>query len=254
MHINVIFPREIGYCSLYVMVPQVKHYAPATKLESHKASEVLLKVFESTLGEFGLTLSDLASGTTDSVSEMEAMCVNGLVPLGIAWDWCMCHAASKASEHAFGTNADPALSMNKPARELLEVVTRVVQRLSKVPAMRKKFDDLQMELVEELFKASEHSPQRWMVLTRVLERIIRLWNPIRELYTNIGEVFPLERGDNREGVLQLYSLLQPVTAVTGDGQYSGVPMTAEMHMAFAVLKMRVLDPTKPLKVSENDVL
>ena len=232
------------------MVHQVKHYAPATELENHKASEVLLKVFESTLGEFGLTLSDLASGTTDNVSEMEAMCVNGLVPLGIAWDWCMCHAANKSSEHAFGTNENPAESMNKSSRELLEVVARVAQRLHKSPAMRKKFDDLQMELVQELFKGSEHAPQRWLVLTRVLERIIRLWNPIRELYTNIGEVFPLERGDNREGILQLYSLLQPLSAIAGDGLNYGVPMTAEMHMAFAVLKMRVLDPTKPLKVSE----
>lgn len=229
----------------------MKHYAPATELESHKASEVLLKVFESTLGEFGLTLSDLASGTTDSVPEMEAMCVNGLVPLGIAWDWCMCHAASKASEHAFGTNANPAESLNKASRELLEVVARVAQRLNKSPAMKKKFDDLHLELVQELFKGCDHAPQRWLVLTRILERIIRLWNPIRELYTNIGEVFPLERGDNREGILQLYSLLQPLSAIAGDGQHDGVPMTAEMHMAFAVLKMRVLDPTKPLKVSKK---
>lgn len=236
----------------HLMVHQVKHYAPATELDSHKASEVLLKVFESTLGEFGLTLSDLASGTTDSVSEIEAMCVNGLVPLGIAWDWCMCHAASKSSEHAFGTNANPAESVNKASRELLEVVVRVAQRLNKFPAMKKKFDDLELELelVQELFKGSDLSPQRWPILTRVLERIIRLWNPIRELYTNIGEVFPLERGDNREGILQLYSLLQPLSAIAGDVQYYGVPMTAEMHMAFAVLKMRVLDPTKPLKVSE----
>lgn len=49
--------------------PQVKHYAPSEEaLGEAKAFEVLLKIFESTLGEFGLTPANLASGTTSNES------------------------------------------------------------------------------------------------------------------------------------------------------------------------------------------
>ncbi|CAM9443361.1 unnamed protein product [Ascophyllum nodosum] len=61
-------------------------------------------------------------------------------------------------------------------------------------------------------------------------------------------VFPLDQGNNKDGILQLYSLMQPLSAITRDGQFAGVPMTAEIHMKFGFLKVHVLDPTKSLKV------
>ncbi|CAM9804950.1 unnamed protein product, partial [Ascophyllum nodosum] len=39
-----------------------------------------------------------------------------------------------------------------------------------------------------------------------------------------------------------------LSAITRDGQFAGVPMTAEIHMKFGFLKVHVLDPTKSLKV------
>ena len=70
----------------------------------------------------------------------------------------------------------------------------------------------------------------------------------RKLYANEGEEFSLDNDSNKDAILQLYSLLQPLSAITRDGQYGTVPMTAEMRLAFAELKADVLNPTKPLRV------
>lgn len=63
-----------------------------------------------------------------------------------------------------------------------------------------------------------------------------------------GEQFPLDKSSNKDDFLQLYSLLQPLSAITRDGRWGGVPITAEMYMLFAKLKELVLDPEEPLRV------
>lgn len=210
---------------------------------------VLLKIFKSTLQEFGLTTADLASGTTDSGSDVKALSVNGLFKRhGIQWDWCACHLMVKAAEQAFGVCADPTKSKNPEARDLLRLVIKVIEKLNKSANWKAQFDDLQTELLGEVFKIIKHAPQRWLSLARSLERIIRLWHLLRRLFSENGQVFPLDEGTNRDGILQLYSLLQPLAEMTRDGQYGGVPMTAEIHMKFGVLKMSTLDVSKDLKV------
>ncbi|CAM9682822.1 unnamed protein product, partial [Ascophyllum nodosum] len=77
-------------------------------------------------------------------------------------------------------------------------------------------------MVHDVFKIVKHAPQRWLSLTRTLERIIRLWHVLRKLYSDEGMVFPLDQGSNKDGILQLYSLMQPLSAITRDGQFAGV--------------------------------
>ena len=43
-----------------------------------KASGILFTIFRATLAEYGIAISDLAGGTTDSGSDVKAMCVNYL--------------------------------------------------------------------------------------------------------------------------------------------------------------------------------
>lgn len=236
--------------SLNASIIQIKHYAPSAKIQqTDKASEVLFKVFEATLDEYGLKLENLAGGTTDSGPDVKAMCVNFLLKQRqISWDWCDCHLTCKAAENAFGTCADPAKSKNKDARDMLRLVIKVAANVNQSPNFKQKFEELQLEVLGQIFKIMKHAPQRWLSLTRTLERIIRLWHVLRRLYTDEGKRFPLDDDNNKDAILQLYSLLQPLSAITRDGQYGAVPMTAEMRMAFAVLKMEVLDSTKPLKV------
>ena len=52
-------------------------------------------------------------------------------------------------------------------------------------------------------------------------------------------VFPLDQDTNEDVILQLYCLLQPHYTVTRDDQFDGVPMTAEIHISFDMLKMGV---------------
>lgn len=228
----------------------MKHYAPSAAVQaSEKASGVLFTVFRSLLAEFGIKLSDLAGGTTDSGSDIKAMCTNFLLAQhNVYWDWCVCHLADRAAEAAFGTSADPQKSKNKDARQVVSLIIKAAAKVNQSPIFKQKFDEAQMEMLGETLKISRHAPQRWLSLVRVMERIIRLWHVLRKVYANDGEEFPLDKDNNKDDILQLFSLLQPLAVITRDGQYGAVPMAAEMHMAFAELKKEVLDPDEPLKV------
>ncbi|CAN0390869.1 unnamed protein product, partial [Ascophyllum nodosum] len=217
----------------------VKHYAPsAAAQETGKASEILFTIFEAVLAEFGIKLSDLAGGTTDSGPDVKAMCVNSLLLLQkIYWDWCDSHLCDKAAENAFGTSADPQKSKNKDARKVIQLVIKAAAKVNQSTTFKQKFDETQLEMLNATLKITKHAPQRWLSLVRVMERIIR--------------EFPLDKDNNKDDILQLYSMLQPLSAITRDGQYGTVPMSVEMHMAFAELKMDVLDPDKPLKEEHN---
>lgn len=245
---------NMKFLFLFLNLLQVKPYAPAQDLEEITASKVLLKIFTATLQEYGVRVQDLASGTTDSGSDVKAMCVRGLHPRGIAWDWCVCHLACKAAENAFGTSADASKSKNPQARELLKLVIKVIERLNKSPNFKLKFEDIQTEVLGEIFKIIKHAPQRWLSMKKALERVIRLWHLLRKLYSDEGLTFPLDEDRNRESILQLYSLMQPLSAITRDGQYGKVPMTAEMHLAFGKFKTEVLDLDKPLRVFDIPAL
>ncbi|CAN0341548.1 unnamed protein product, partial [Pylaiella littoralis] len=198
----------------------IKRYRPAQDaLGEAKASEVLLKIFESVLHEFGLRASDLASGTTDSGSDVKSVSVNGLHPkYGVLWNWCCCHLMVKAAEDAFGTHPDPQKSKNPEGRKMLKNVIGMVGTLHKSPNLTAKFEDVQVDLLGEILKIPNQAPQRWLTLVRTLERVIRLWHTLRKLHSDAGKTFPLEEGDNKDCILQLYSLLQPLSSVTRDGQ------------------------------------
>lgn len=201
------------------------------------------------LAESGIQLSDLAGGTTDSGSDVRAMCVNFLLESHkVSWDWCGCHLADRAAEHAFGTSADPQKSKNKEARRVVQLVIKAAAKVNQSHIFKQKFDEAQLDTLGEVLKISKHAPQRWLSLVRVMERIIRLWHVFRKVYANEGVEFPLDKDNNKDDILQLYSLLQPLSAITRDGQYGAVPMSAEIHLAFAVLKQEVLDPEQPLRV------
>lgn len=228
---------------------QVKHYAPSPAAhETEKASETLFTIFKAVLAEFGIKLSDLAGGTTDSVFfDITAMCIGSLLSEHkICWDLCYSHLADKAAENALGTSADPQKSKNKEARKVIQLVIKVVAKVNQSTTFKQKFDEIQVEMLETTI--IKHAPQRWLSLLHVMERIIRLWHVLRKVYADDGVEFPLDKDNNKDDILQLYSLLLPLSAIRRDGQYGTVPMSAEMNMAFAELKKEVLDPKQSLRV------
>jgi len=183
---------------------QVKHYAPSTAAqETTKASEIVLTIFKPVLAEFGIRLEDLAGGTTDAGPDVRAMCVNFLLELHqIWWDWCSCHLADKAAEHAFGTAADPQKSKNKEARKVVQLVIKAAAKVNQSTKFKQKFEETQLEMLHEVLKISKHAPQRWLSLVRVMERIIRLWHVLRRVYADDGEEFPLDKDNNKDDILQ----------------------------------------------------
>ena len=75
-----------------------------------------------------------------------------------------------------------------------------------------------LEILGEIFQDHEARSRSGgcLSLTRTSERIIRLWHVLRRLYTDKGNKLPPLDGDNKDAILQLYSLSQPPrSAITG---------------------------------------
>ncbi|CAM9663902.1 unnamed protein product, partial [Hapterophycus canaliculatus] len=166
-------------------------------------SETLFPIFKSVLAESGICLSDLAGGTTDAGPDLKAMCINFLLTLNkISWDWFDCRLAGDAAEDAFGTSADPQKSKNKEACRVVQLVIKAAAKLNESTMFKQKFE--------------EHAPRRWLSLVRVMERVIRSWHVLRTVYANDGEECPLGEANNKDDILQLYSLLRPLSAIMRD--------------------------------------
>ncbi|CAN0062988.1 unnamed protein product, partial [Sphacelaria rigidula] len=150
--------------------------------------------------DFGLEVGDFASCTTDSGSNNKTMCVNHASRVGIEWDWCVSHMANKAREHGLGTAADPAKSKKPAARELIQKVIKMVQRLNKSSTWRAQLEDIQAKLPDMIIhmmddlgmflKIVKHTPQRWLSLTRSFRVVICLWHQLRKLHALRGNAFP----------------------------------------------------------------
>ncbi|CAM9364142.1 unnamed protein product [Sphacelaria rigidula] len=153
--------------------------------------------------------------------------------------------ANKACDHGFGTATDPAKSKNPAARDLIQKVVKLVQRLNKSSTWWAEFEDMQIEDSGMFLKIVKHAPQRWLSSNRFCGVIIRLCHQRRKLHTLKGDALPLDQGSNRDSILQLYSLMKPVVNITRGGQHGSVPMTAEMHMALSKLKALEGVPAPP---------
>jgi len=76
---------------------------------------------------------------------------------------------------------------------------------------------------------------------------------LKKLYINDGQAFPLEMGNNRNGILELYSLMAPVARIVRDGQHGSLPMNGEIHMGLSLLNVTLLSATEPLQVNCHGV-
>lgn len=229
---------------------QVKHCAPSADVQgsSGKASEILFTILKATLAEYGVGISDLAGSTTDSSPDVKAMCTNILLERhSIPWDWCTCQLADEAADDALATPAAPQKSNHADARGVLKLVTKIAWKVNQSPGFKQRFEELPVETLDEVFEGTKHGSQRWLMsLVRLMERVISLWHVLRQLHTDEGKRFPLDNA--KDTILQLYSLLEPLAAVTRDGRFGEVPMTAEVYLTFGMLHSDVLRPTMPLEV------
>ena len=61
--------------------------------------------------------------------------------------------------------------------------------------------------------------------------------------------FLVDQDTNKVGILQIYSLVQPLSVVTRDGTFGGVPMTAEIRMDLPL--ERTASPSKEGKIASS---
>ena len=121
-------------------------------------------------------------------------------------------------------------------------------KLIEPPRFVRVFHHRQVEDLGLCLKKVNHAPQRWLSLSKALERVICLWHPLKKLFLNDGQTFPLEAGNKKNGILELYSLMAPLTAIIRDGQHGSLSMNGEIQMALSLLNVTLLSETEQLKV------
>lgn len=126
------------------VLAQIKPYCPDEDAAELVKAAMLWKIFEATVCDLGLKVTDFASCTTDNELVM-SMCANHAKYHGILSDWCISHLSNEASEQAFGISADPSKSKNKGARDIVRLLIQVVERLNKSATWREQLEGLQVK-------------------------------------------------------------------------------------------------------------
>ncbi|CAM9625394.1 unnamed protein product, partial [Discosporangium mesarthrocarpum] len=151
----------------------VKRFDPSTALiRTKRTSDVLLLWMTAALVEHGLLLQVMATSTSDSGKDVKRLL--DVLVLRSDWSWCVPHMANRAPTEAMGSRLDPSKSKNKPARQELEKVKGVIEHLKKSSTMKAHSQEVQMDMVGSCIKLINDAPHRWLSMTNVLVKIIRL--------------------------------------------------------------------------------
>lgn len=112
---------------------QVKSHLLAVKLFRPPPSmgEVVLKWFRQVLGQFGLTLNNLAGAVTDAGSD-----VKGGVGTVCGWEWCIPHLLNRVATDGAGMSQAVNKSKNVLCRGLIDPMKKVVEHCNKSPAAK----------------------------------------------------------------------------------------------------------------------
>ena len=101
----------------------------------------------------------------------------------------------------WNTSADPQKSKNPGARSIFSLDFKTAVRVNHSTSFKQTFEELQLEVLNDVFKITKHAPKRWLGMFRTVERMIRLWHVFRRVYAELGVKFLLDKGDNKKAVL-----------------------------------------------------
>ena len=93
--------------------------------------------------------------------------------------------------------------MNRSPRDILRLVIKTAAKVNTFTTLKEKLQELQLEVLDEIFEITKHAPQRWLSLVCTMECIVRLWHVLRKLFTDDGEMFHLDNDHNKDAILQL---------------------------------------------------
>ncbi|RLN38380.1 hypothetical protein BBJ28_00027223, partial [Nothophytophthora sp. Chile5] len=205
------------------------------------------------LTDFGIRRCDIFGSTSDGGADVKWMMCNGLK---LNWEWCVPHLSNAATKMACGLVADTQRSKNPAMTDLLRRIVRTVYQTQHVEVVGTLFSELcsMIRGDESVRQLLDYRAHRFLGLTRVVRRILLLWDPLVIWYSKRQEkarrenqmpppAFPLSR--DKMDLIQLLSLLEPITELNAMSQAER-PNQSDVLLFLYKLRVSTLDVSKPL--------
>lgn len=223
----------------------VKLFNPSSQLRANipRLSNIMKVWVEAVLEEFGLVANDIMSCTTDAGSDIRRL---GSILLGCKWEWCIPHLLNCALVDSFGSSLNPNMSKNVLARAVIGRAKKLIEFVNKSHPAQTCLQEVQLEHAESALRLISDVPQRWKSTANLLQRILFLWKDVRLMMSRLGKPFPNDA--DHPLLLQLYSLMSPITDLITTAQGASVPEAHRVIGTLLFLKQTVLNIAAPLTI------
>ncbi|ETP44865.1 hypothetical protein F442_08604 [Phytophthora nicotianae P10297] len=206
------------------------------------------------LRDFGLKPRDLYGATSDAGPDVRWLMTEGLK---LQWQWCLPHLTNAATKAACGVVANTAQSKNPEMTSLIRRIVKTVYTVKHVEIMGSLFEELCLygKGRRSPHQLLEYRAHRVLGLTRVIKRILDLWEPLISWYVerlekarrenaDLPAGFPLER--DYQSLTQIMSLLYPITLLNIKCQGEKANQVDVLLTLYKV-RITVLDCSKELR-------
>ncbi len=246
--VRLFFVDSLFNYRSYVLA--VKPFNPSSAIrKSHRLSDIIFTWVRDVLHEFGLSLNDLMSATTDAGSDIKRF---GDVLLDCKWEWCLCHMLNCALVEAFGSQVDPKKSTNKAARALISRAKKMIEHCNKSHPTQVQLKEIQASVpFARDLKLLGDVPQRWKSTVKLLDRLLLLWSTVRKLHSDMLKAFPIE--SDHQSLLELFSIMQPVAFLLTDAQSGSFPVAPLAVAQLSHLRKTVLNLSARLQILDPEV-
>ncbi|OWZ00332.1 hypothetical protein PHMEG_00028498 [Phytophthora megakarya] len=206
----------------------------------------------SLLRDFGLTTNDFFGATSDKGPDVRRMLES---ELKLKWEWCVPHLTNASTKLAFGIVSQRVKSKNLEMTDLISRISKTIYDVRSNEKLGSLFSELcTMIDPNATTRLLEYRDHRFMGLTRVVKRILekyeeleiwyseRIEKALRERKTP-PEDFPLV--EDRQTLLQMYALLQPITEINTHSQSESANQPEVLGLLYK-LRHGVLDQSQQL--------
>lgn len=200
----------------------VREFNPSSevKMSQTKQAELLEKWTVAVLLDFGLTVADFYSATTDAGSDVKCTIMK---KLGLKWEWCPPHQLSCGVKGALvKVNRKGAPVEKFEIQILLEKMKASVRKIKEISKVGTLFHELQKSAnTKKAIKAFKS--HRFLGVYQMLKRYLEVWGNAKAFHLKVDEKhFPLE--GTYEKFHQLCSVLHPLSVITTELQTRTHPM------------------------------
>lgn len=237
----------------YSLLLGVRHFNPSFVERSiNGLTPTYRRWIDAMLLDFGIKADNLHSSTSDAGTDVKHMMSE---QLKLTWTWCIPHMTNAVTKRAFGITKNYLDSKNKDMTKFIQKCIRLIFVVKATEKFGSLFKECQQmfanDQTENCLKLIGFSQHRFMSIYKMLERILKVWEPLekyfeiktkRHLEENLPgpppEEFPL--AGLKADVVQILSLLHPISITNSLSQGNNSNM---VHVLLSVYKIRkiVLD-------------